>query len=418
MLPFKQQVFDQKLWHGEPIEAIHAELTDKCNSGCPMCPRYINNGAELNPHLAKTEVDYESFKKWFPPKFVRGLRKFLACGNYGDPIVAKDTLKIYQYLRETNPLMGLSINTNGSLRTKEWWSELGKVLKFGRQGDYCTFSIDGLKDTNHLYRRFTNFDKIIENAKAFIKSGGVAHWDFIVFDYNEHQVGEARQMAIDLGFTNFNVKRTTRWHIYQNNRGEFSVRNKKYETEYVLRQPLDQTFKDDTYEVLRRNLDQVNYVTEYDFDKMESDSLLHDAPDRMGDYQKIKYNNIDVQCRAVRPEGNCVNEIFLSATGHVFPCCYLGGEPWRYVYEGGKSKDNFMKMLDLNGGMDSIDLRQHSLPEILSTPIYDSMLRRSFAKGHSMRSRQCSTCCGKTWNKLDYGEMGNKQAGYIKDAKT
>ena len=30
------------------------------------------------------------------------------------------------------------------------------------------FNIDGLEDTNHLYRRNTDFNKIINNAQAFI----------------------------------------------------------------------------------------------------------------------------------------------------------------------------------------------------------------------------------------------------------
>ena len=28
------------------------------------------------------------------------------------------------------------------------------------------------EDTNHIYRRYTDYNKIIRNAKAFIKSGG------------------------------------------------------------------------------------------------------------------------------------------------------------------------------------------------------------------------------------------------------
>ena len=42
------------LWSYEEIDAIHLEITNRCNAGCPMCPRYINNGTELNPNLIES----------------------------------------------------------------------------------------------------------------------------------------------------------------------------------------------------------------------------------------------------------------------------------------------------------------------------------------------------------------------------
>ena len=43
----------------------------------------------------------------------------------------------------------------------------------------------------------------MENSKAFIEAGGNAEWQFIIFDYNEHQVEEAKNIAFDMGFKNF-----------------------------------------------------------------------------------------------------------------------------------------------------------------------------------------------------------------------
>ena len=39
--------------------------------------------------------------------------------------------------------------TNGGARSKQWWTDLGKLTK-GKMR--VTFGIDGLEDTNHLYR--------------------------------------------------------------------------------------------------------------------------------------------------------------------------------------------------------------------------------------------------------------------------
>ena len=81
--------------------------------------------------------------------------------------------------------------------------------------DYDVFSIDGLEDTNHIYRVGVQFKKIMENAKAYIDTGASAHWDMLVFDHNKHQVDECRQLADTMGFTWFRSKETDRWDQYQ-----------------------------------------------------------------------------------------------------------------------------------------------------------------------------------------------------------
>ena len=62
-----------------------------------------------------------------------------------------------------------------------------------------SFSIDGLEDTNHLYRQDVEWDKIMERAKKFIGAGGRAEWKFIIFRHNQHQVEEARSLSKELG---------------------------------------------------------------------------------------------------------------------------------------------------------------------------------------------------------------------------
>jgi sulfatase maturation enzyme AslB (radical SAM superfamily) len=126
------------------------------------------------------------------------------CGNYGDPAAAPECIEIFKYFRQVNNSIRLCMHTNGGLRNTSWWRELGSVLS--EFGDECYIGIDGLKDTNHIYRVNTDFDKIMKNASAFIAAGGKAHWEFLVFEYNEHQVEEARRIASDMGFVGFRTK--------------------------------------------------------------------------------------------------------------------------------------------------------------------------------------------------------------------
>ena len=92
------------------------------------------------------------------------------------------------------------VQTNASLQTDKFWQSVAKIDKLR-----MWFHLDGLKDTNHIYRRYTNWSKIERNAKTFLDAGGRGSWVFIVFRHNEHQVEEAERFAEDLGFTNVYV---------------------------------------------------------------------------------------------------------------------------------------------------------------------------------------------------------------------
>ena len=113
--------------------------------------------------------------------------------------------------------MVIGVNTNGGLKTATWWSKLGHLLDGDL--DYCVFSIDGLENTNHLYRRNVRWQKVMENTNAFISTGASAHWDMLVFEHNKHQVDETKAEAKEMGFTWFRSKETDRWDTYTKNLG-------------------------------------------------------------------------------------------------------------------------------------------------------------------------------------------------------
>ena len=180
---------------------LHLESTDACNAACPQCGRETdttfdkNNLHHLTVEQIKSIVDVDT---------IRNLNKMFMCGNYGDPAAGKHTLEIYRYFRSINPTITLGMNTNGGLRSTDWWKELAGILN--QPQDYVVFSIDGLEDTNHIYRVNVNWTKVLENTKAFIDAGGSAHWDMLVFEHNQHQVGRAEYLAKEIGFTWFRAK--------------------------------------------------------------------------------------------------------------------------------------------------------------------------------------------------------------------
>lgn len=394
------------LYNFADVESIHWEPTDKCNAGCPMCPRYVNNGAAENPNLPNGEMTLAMWKDRIGSQFSSRLRKILACGNYGEPIVCRDFLQIYQYLREHNPSVGLGINTNGSARNKSFWEELGRVVSdngylSAPSETYCTFSIDGLSDTNHLYRRKTNYERIIANAEAFISTGGIAHWDFIVFRHNEHQVDEAREVARKMGFKNFNVKKTTRWSSYDERGGYYEVKNSDGSIAYRLEQPKSENFRHENSTTLIEAKDKLSEK----LDKPFVGNIYIDPITR----EKFNLSRLGIACRATKPK-NSANEIFITGSNHVFPCCFLGSQPWLAWVNDSK----FLTLLEQCGGIDSLSLAHHSLEAIINeSSFFTGALVETFQPNHPLRSYQCSYCCGAEWNGLDHGELGDKARSTI-----
>jgi sulfatase maturation enzyme AslB (radical SAM superfamily) len=176
-----------------------------CQASCPLCAR------ETDPAFNKKQQHHLTIphiQKHFSDRVIAGLDKMFMCGTYGDPAAAKHTLDIYRWFRQLNPDITLGMNTNGAIQNTFWWHELGRM--FNQSQDYVVFSIDGLEDTNANYRRGVDWSKLMANADAYISAGGSAHWDMLVYRYNQHQVEECEQLARDMGFKWFRAKVSNR----------------------------------------------------------------------------------------------------------------------------------------------------------------------------------------------------------------
>lgn len=275
------------------IREVHLEITEHCNAACPQCPRRIEGGV-LNPKLTMAELDLDNFRKLFPENFVQQLKKIYLCGNYGDPAAARDTLAIAGYLRTASSALQIGIHSNGALRPARWWASLaGQIAKNG----YARFALDGLEDTNHLYRRNTDWHRIMQNAEAFIAAGGRAEWDFIVFAHNEHQIEEARELSRTMGFSAFHIKRTARF--LKRETMEYAatapVKNAAGTVVAELARPKQEIYRNETLTALEANRDQ-----HASFDEYLAQTQIH--------------------CKAAKNKSR-----YVSAEGKLFPCCWIAG---------------------------------------------------------------------------------------------
>jgi hypothetical protein len=189
------------MWNMRRIQVLHVEPTDVCQAACSLCARETDVNFNKNN---KHHLRIESIQKHFNDKAIAKLDKMFMCGNYGDPAAGYYTMDIYNYFRSIKPDIVLGMNTNGAVQSTFWWHGLGKL--FNRPEDYCVFSIDGLEDSNHVYRKNVNWGKLMSNAQAFVAAGGSAHWDMLVYKHNQHQVDECEQRAREMGFKWFRAK--------------------------------------------------------------------------------------------------------------------------------------------------------------------------------------------------------------------
>ena len=191
-----------------------------------------------------------------------------------------EIIEIIKYLNKP-----IKIFTNASLQTEKFWKELA------RYPVTVYFAIDGLEDTHGVYRRNTNYNKIIKNAKTFISAGGMAVWKMIQFDHNKHQIIAAENLSKTLGFKKFQLV------DYGRNNGPVFDSN------------------GDLIQVIG-NFSGSTDLTHYIDIIKNGDMLIEDIDDKP---------KKTVSCVA---KNN--SSIYISSTGEVYPCCFMGFSPLTY----------------------------------------------------------------------------------------
>jgi MoaA/NifB/PqqE/SkfB family radical SAM enzyme len=337
------------------LNIINAEMTNWCNAACPRCARFTWNELKLRKdRVNSVHTSLELIKNGLGPKIISQLTMFGSCGTYGDMSMNPETVQIYEYVKKHNKNCLISPNTNGGARNKEFWRSLAKI------GVRVSFAIDGLEDTNHLYRRNVNWDKLMENVQAFISAGGKAEWGMLIFKHNQHQIEEAKALSKKLGFKIFNQRYSNRWSADSDIRrpdGRMAIRVDDYfveepegapSTVYGADDPATAPFGKKDAKTHRRKPETFNY-------KSEIICMAHD-------------------------QGR--HEIYLRANGQVQPCCMLGDI----------DKHEAKVLID---DYDKVNLNKTSLEEILNGPFF-KVLQEGIYGGTDKRLHTCFNTCRKS----------------------
>ena len=180
-------------WHRK-VSKLQFDITSHCNARCGACVRN-QQGGETEPELALKHFNMDLWKRlctedtkgWY-------IRQLALNGNWGDPMMHPNLIDMVKIWSDNHPETFITIHTNGSMRGAKFWADLAKELR-QYHSHQVNFAVDGLKDTHSIYRRRTDFNKIIENIKSFNEAGGSGRIITTVFEHNKHQLTELKHLA-------------------------------------------------------------------------------------------------------------------------------------------------------------------------------------------------------------------------------
>jgi MoaA/NifB/PqqE/SkfB family radical SAM enzyme len=226
------------------------------------------------------------------------------------------------------------------------------------------FSVDGLEDTNHLYRQGVNWNNVLRSMKAFISAGGIARWDFLVFAHNQHQVEEAELLSKQIGFNSFTAKKSARFLTAQQMpKDNHQAMSRKGKNTIEIKKP-DQKYQNTAF---------------------QTQEIIIKKYGSMDNY----HNAVPVKCKVEKEES-----LFISAEGLVLPCCWTAGRMYRAWMPDPKTEQIWL-YIDAAGGKDAINAKKHGIAAVFETGIFDniknSWSKKSCADG---KLKVCASTCG------------------------
>jgi hypothetical protein len=196
---YLSRLFSKSIQWGLPV-SVSFEPTTSCNLRCPECP------SGLRSFTRPTGMLEESFFKKTIDE-IHGTLMYLIFYFQGEPYLNPEFLKMVQYASEKKIYTATS--TNAHYLTDE---AARKTVESGL--DRLIISIDGTtQDVYEQYRVGGNLQKVIEGTKNIVKwkKELKSKKPFVIFQYlvvkpNEHQIGEVKKLARELGVDQVRLK--------------------------------------------------------------------------------------------------------------------------------------------------------------------------------------------------------------------
>lgn len=327
----------------DKITSILIEPTTHCNARCPQCARFTEQGY-IHPDLVLGHLGLETLIKIHKTD-LPNLTRIQFEGDKGDPCMVP---YLDKWIDHFSWVKQIGLVTNGSIGTRQWWQNLAI-----RKNVLVTFSIDGLEDTNHLYRVDVAWHRVMRNAQAFINSGGRAIWKCVVFQHNQDQLDQIRQLAHNMGFV----------------RVEFTHCD------------INRFNDNPTFPVYREGV----FLHSISPGQLPRQDLYKKSINFKGSNKYWVYDdkvNSELRCPYLQR-----NTVYINYRGWVIPCCMMHWD-LELDYPGTHSLRSM-----LNGNTDLLSLNHYTIREILSNKFYSTDLNQSL-ESKKTALFQCARSCG------------------------
>jgi MoaA/NifB/PqqE/SkfB family radical SAM enzyme len=319
------------------IDTVEFDLNTVCNSYCPPCHRYTVQDGELfhNPYVKLgVNLELDVIERVFENSRITDDCFVDLVGLVGEPIAHPKFMEIVDIIYKHRPNAAINLHTNGGLRTEKMFYDLGK--KFNKHS-WIKFSLDGLEDTNGIYRIGVDYNKVVANMRAFIDGGGRAIWKFVTFKWNEHQVEQAEALSKEYGCYKFQQD----WDVNDQDIDIFMAAAQK----------------------------KINKKT----------------ASRVADFIEVPEN----RSRKIKDKCFSYKKIYVNAHGYVIPCCMFNGS---FTYE--SMREQTLNFIKEDRGEYWNSLYHNDLESIMSDTWWQK-LKDSFESG------PCDICVSACGVKLD-----------------
>lgn len=324
------------------IQTLQFEPTSYCNARCPHCGRFDEVG-NIHPDLTLSHLDVDKILENLQLPTLTSLSWIILEGDKGDPIMHPDIEKFINAFYELPSCPRIDLMTNGGIRSANWWKNLGQKYPNLR----VLFSIDGLADTNHFYRVGVNYNKAMDNARAFIEGGGYAIWKFLIFKHNEHQIDQVIPLSKEFGFSALHYGPGDRYRFQGLDKWPVKVNGKI-----------------------------IHHIEPASPGIKETQRIV---------YKDHNFLKIQKYINKICPNLS-IGQIYINHLGHIVPCCMMHFDTENDYF----GKDQMIKLTD---GLDNQSLLSNTLSTVLNNKFFNNNLIESLLDPEENWHFNCQRSC-------------------------
>ena len=387
------------------ITCIDLEISSICNAGCSVCMRRRDGHYS---EFTQTYWSLDDVKTYIDLEIIKNLKVIILCGNFGDAMGNPNVVKIVRYFKEINPNLSININTNGGIGNPSDFAELAEL-------NVCmVFGLDGLGESNELYRVNVKWNKIIENLNSFISKASPHQLEiqFLMWAETTNQIIPMIDFIKSIGFGQLRLRRpmTTgiKTEVY-NMQGEsthFLTEVKNPELEEFL----ETLWNFNQLDKLKSELSKINLIES----QLELGNFLI-KPKKIYKKNPYKKSNVvfsekDIDTFNSITKQTCFSKnftnsdnlfgnqfnVFITHDKLLMPCCMIPSQISNSIhhygdYESPYQKEVLNKMLEI--GFDKFSLKNSTLKNVFNSGVlhdfvYDDLVNKTPLK-------MCKTICGK-----------------------